>query len=246
MLGLRSKVRELSTRMARSACRSSSRVGGLVRLPIDLEVGRESVASSKKALPSSEDHESACKQQHRTGEVSQEQGNAPSIRGALGSSAQCRHRRRQAEGSEAPQHRCPGSLKHLGVPVPLVRQNFFRCTSSSQKQGRTMAGAAMAAVVRRLAAAHARGRARTPVLAKLGMKPVARPTRLHRSPGRGTRPMATPELSRICILLALPVQSGAGLGLGGPGRDRPPWLLKTYIHTPPQWHVWALVNLTRG
>ena len=82
--------------MARSACRSSSRVGGLVRLPIDLEVGRESVASSKKALPSSEDHESACKQQHRTGEVSQEQGNAPSIRGALGSSAQCRHRRRQA------------------------------------------------------------------------------------------------------------------------------------------------------
>ena len=58
-----------------------------------------------------------------------------------------------------------------------------------------MAGAAMAAVVRRLAAAHARGRARTPVLAKLGMKPVARPTRLHRSPGRGSRPMATPELS---------------------------------------------------
>ena len=126
--------------------------------------------------------------------VSQEHSNAPSIRGALGSSAQCRHRRRQAEGSEAPQHRCPGSLKHLGVPVPLVRQNFFRCTSSSQKQGRTMAGAAMAAVVRRLAAAHARGRARTPVLAKLGMKPVARPTRLHRSPGRGTRPIATPEL----------------------------------------------------
>ena len=43
--------------------------------------------------------------------VSQEHSNAPSIRGALGSSAQCRHRRRQAEGSEAPQHRCPGSLK---------------------------------------------------------------------------------------------------------------------------------------
>ena len=124
MLGLRSKVRELSTRMARSACRSSSRVGGLVRLPIDLEVGRESVASSKKALPSSEDHESACKQQHRTGEVSQEQGNAPSIRGALGSSAQCRHRRRQAEGSEAPQHGCPGSLNTLEFPYHWYGKTF--------------------------------------------------------------------------------------------------------------------------
>ena len=41
--------------------------------------------------------------------VSQEHGNAPSIRGALGSSAQCRHRRRQAEGSEPPQHGCPGT-----------------------------------------------------------------------------------------------------------------------------------------
>ena len=68
-----------------------------------------------------------------------------------------------------------------------------------------MAGAAMAAVVRRLAAAHARGRARTPVLAKLGMKPVARPTRLHRSPGRGTRPMATPEL--LPFFLALPAHT---------------------------------------
>ena len=153
---------------------------------------------SEKALPS-EKKITRVPANHNTAQasVSQEHGNAPSIRGALGSSAQCRHRRRQAEGSEAPQHRCPGTsleLEHLGVSVPLVRQNFFRCTSSSQKQGRTMAGAAMAAVVRRLAAAHARGRARTPVLAKLGMKPVARPTRLHRSPGRGTRPMATPEL----------------------------------------------------
>ena len=76
---------------------------------------------SEKALPSSEDHKSACKQQHRTGEVSQEHGNAPSIRGALGSSAQCRHRRRQAEGSEAPQHGCPGSLNTLvNQPQPKI------------------------------------------------------------------------------------------------------------------------------
>ena len=194
VLGLRSKVREPTKRMARRACRSSSRVGGLVRLPIDLEVGRESVASSKKALPSREDHESACEQQHRTGE---RQPRAQQC--ALNSRCSGFERAMQApsqagRGLRGPSAWMSRELEHLGGPVPLVRQNFFRCTSSSQKQGRTMAGAAMAAVVRRLAAAHARGRARTPVLAKLGMKPVARPTRLHRSPGRGTRPMATPEL----------------------------------------------------
>ena len=168
---------------------------------LDVWKERGGVVLSEKALPS-EKKITRVPANYNTAQasVSQEHGNAPSIRGALGSSAQCRHRRRQAEGSEAPQHGCPGSfqsLNTLGFPLRALSvgwQNFFRCTSSSQKQGRTMAGAAMAAVVRRLAAAHARGRARTPVLAKLGMKPVARPTRLHRSPGRGTRPMATPEL----------------------------------------------------
>ena len=53
----------------------------------------------------------------------------------------------------------------------------------------------MEALVRRLAAAHAPGGARTLILLKLGMKPVARPTRLHPSHGRGPRPMSTPELS---------------------------------------------------
>ena len=142
-----------------------------------------------------EDHESACKLQHRTGECQ------PRARQcALNSRCSGFERAMQApsqagRGLRGPSAWMSRELEHLGVPVPLVRQNFFRCTSSSQKQGRTMAGAAMAAVVRRLAAAHARGRARTPVLAKLGKKPVARPARLHRSPGRGSRPMATPELS---------------------------------------------------
>ena len=194
MLGLRSVGAGQTKRMARSACRSRLGWAGGLLTSRRLERARRRGVLGEGLAVGEEDHESACKPQHRTGECQ------PRARQcALNSRCSGFERAMQAPSQAGRGLRGPAAwmsreLEHLGVSVPLVRQNFFRCTSSSQKQGRTMAGAAMAAVVRRLAAAHARGRARTPVLAKLGMKPVARPTRLHRSPGRGTRPMATPEL----------------------------------------------------
>ena len=80
---------------------------------------------SEKALPS-EKKITRVPANYNTAQasVSQEHGNAPSIRGALGSSAQCRHRRRQAEGSEAPQHRCPGSLNTLEFPYHWYGKTF--------------------------------------------------------------------------------------------------------------------------